>query len=48
MDKAATQTRHNRTITVNFQDKTTYFHLLDDGKAWLEFVCAFLRCDLAP
>jgi hypothetical protein len=42
LGKAATQTRHNRTITVDFQDKITYFRLLDDGKAFLEFVCAFL------
>jgi hypothetical protein len=39
---AATQTRHNRTITVDFQDETTYVRLLDDGKAFLEFVLAFL------
>jgi hypothetical protein len=38
---AATQTRHNRTITVDFQDETTYFRLLDDGKAFVEFVLAF-------
>jgi hypothetical protein len=40
--KAATQTRHNRTITVDFHDETTYAHLLDDGKAFLEWVLAFL------
>jgi hypothetical protein len=34
--------RHNRTITVDFQDEATYFHLLDDGKAFVEFVLAFL------
>jgi hypothetical protein len=39
---AATQTRHNRTITVDFQDEATYFRLLDDGKAFVEFVLAFL------
>jgi hypothetical protein len=38
---AATQTRRNRTITVDFQDETTYFRLLDDGKAFVEFVLAF-------
>jgi len=38
---AATQTRHNRTITVDFQDETTYLRLLDDGKAFVEFVLAF-------
>jgi hypothetical protein len=40
--KAATQTRHNRTITVDFHDETTYSHLLDDGKAFLEWVLAFI------
>jgi hypothetical protein len=39
---AATQTRHNRTITVDFQDETTSVRLLNDGKAFLEFVLAFL------
>jgi hypothetical protein len=39
---AATQTRHNRTITVDFHDKATYFQLLDDGKAFVELVIAFL------
>jgi hypothetical protein len=39
---AATQRRHNRTITVDFHDETTYFHLLNDGKAFLECVLAFL------
>jgi hypothetical protein len=39
---AATPTRHNRTITVDFHDETTYFRLLDDGKAFVEFVLAFV------
>jgi hypothetical protein len=39
---AGTQTRHNRTITVDFEDETTYFRLLDDGKAFLKCVLAFL------
>jgi hypothetical protein len=39
---AATQTRHNRTITVDVQDETTYVRLRDDGKAFLECVLAFL------
>src|SRR5215467_4343571 len=39
---AATQRRYNRTITVDFHDETTYFHLLNDGKAFLECVLAFL------
>ena len=41
MGTAAKQTRANRTITVDFQDETTYFQLLDDGKAFVEFVLAF-------
>jgi hypothetical protein len=40
--KSATQTRHNRTITVDFHDETTYAHLLDHGKAFLEWVLAFI------
>jgi hypothetical protein len=36
------QTRENRTITVDFQNEATYFQLLDDGKAFLECVLAFL------
>jgi hypothetical protein len=39
---AATRTRHNRTITVDFQDETTYFRLVDDGKAFLECILAFI------
>jgi len=39
---AATQTRHHRTITVDCHDETTYSHLLDDGKAFLEWVLAFI------
>ena len=42
MDTAARPTRENRTITVNFQNETTYFQLLGDGKAFLECVLAFL------
>jgi hypothetical protein len=45
MGTAAKRTRDNRTITVDFRDETTYFQLLGDGKAFVEFVCAFL---LAP
>jgi hypothetical protein len=40
--KSATQTRHNRTITVDFYDEMTYAHLLDNGKAFLEWVLAFI------
>jgi hypothetical protein len=34
--------RENRTITVDFHDEITYFRLLDDSKAFLGFVFAFL------
>src|SRR6266700_1566367 len=36
------QTRENRTITVDFQNDTTYVQLLGDGKAFLELVLAFI------
>jgi hypothetical protein len=39
---AAARTRQNRTITVDFHDEATYFQLLGDGKAFVEFVLAFL------
>src|SRR5712691_318061 len=42
MGDAATATRENRTITVDFQDESTYLPLLSDGKAFVEFVVAFL------
>src|SRR2546423_6881800 len=42
MEKAATPTRANRTITVDFQNEVTYLHLLGDGKAFVECVLAFL------
>ena len=42
MPKQARQTRENRTITIDFQNEATYFQLLGDGKAFLEFVFAFL------
>src|SRR5256712_13869284 len=42
MRNAAHQTRANRTITVDFQNATTYFQLLGDGKAFVECVLAFL------
>jgi hypothetical protein len=42
MGTAAKPTRENRTITVNFQNETTYFQLLGDGKAFLELVMAFI------
>src|SRR5215831_8631095 len=42
MGTAAKPTRENRTITIDFQNETTYFQLLGDGKAFVEFVVAFL------
>src|SRR5712691_10372867 len=42
MGHAAKRTRENRTITVDFQDETTYFQLLSDGKAFVELVLAFI------
>src|SRR6266404_1787076 len=42
MGHTAMPTRQNRTITVDFQDETTYFQLLGDTQAFVEFVCAFL------
>ena len=42
MHNTAHQTRENRTLTVDFQNEATYFQLLGDGKAFLEFVFAFL------
>src|SRR3989449_2683491 len=42
MGKAAKRPRDNRTITVDFQNETTSFQLLGDGKAFLEFVVAFV------
>src|SRR5919197_406627 len=42
MGTAATPTRENRTITVDFRDEATYFRLMGDGKAFLECVLAFI------
>jgi hypothetical protein len=42
MGQAAKRSRENRTITVDFQDETTYFQLLGNGKAFVELVLAFL------
>ena len=41
MGQTVKATRGNRTITVDFQDQTTYFRLLDDTTAFVEFVLAF-------
>jgi hypothetical protein len=42
MRKTSKPTRVNRTITVDFQNETTYFQLLGDGKAFVECVLAFV------
>src|SRR6266851_3613283 len=42
MGHTAKLSRENRTITVDFHDETTYFALVSDTKAFLEFVLAFL------
>jgi hypothetical protein len=42
MGTAATPTRENRTITVDFRDEATYFRLIADSKAFVECVLAFL------
>ena len=42
MGTAAKPTRENRTITVNIRDEATYFRLMEDGKAFLACVLAFI------
>jgi transposase-like protein len=42
MPQTAKAPRHNRTITVDFQEPSTYLQLIHDGKAFVEFVFAFL------
>src|SRR3989442_6664496 len=42
MGHAAKPIRHNRTITVDFRDEVTYFALLGNTNAFVEFVLAFL------
>ena len=42
MGQTAKVTRKNRTITVDFHNEATYDQLLDDTKAFVEFVLAFL------
>ena len=42
MRSTANTTRQNRTITVDFQDESTYAQLIHDGKAFVEFVLAFI------
>src|SRR5215831_1264782 len=42
VEQSAKPTRQNRTITVDFQEPSTYVQLLNDGKAFVEFVFAFI------
>jgi hypothetical protein len=42
MRNTARQTRDHRTITIDFQHEATYCQLLGDGKAFVEFIVAFL------
>jgi hypothetical protein len=42
MGNATKARRENRTITVDFQDQSTYFQLISEGKAFVEFVLAFI------
>jgi hypothetical protein len=42
MGNAAKSTRQNRTLTVDFHDETTYCALLDNTKAFVEFILAFI------
>jgi hypothetical protein len=42
MGQSAKAARQNRTITVDFQDPSTYFQLISNGKAFVEFVLAFI------
>ena len=42
MGQTAKSPRENRTITVDFHDESTYFQLIRNGKAFVEFVLAFI------
>ena len=42
MGNATKSIRQNRTLTVDFRDETTYFALLDNPKAFVELVFAFI------
>ena len=42
MGQRAKPTRQNRTITVDFQEPSTYLQLMNNSKAFVECVCAFL------
>jgi hypothetical protein len=43
MGTAAKPTRENRTITVDFRDGATYFCLIKNGKAFVEFVLVLMK-----
>src|SRR5215813_12281504 len=42
MAQTTKATRQNRTLTIDCQDPSTYFELIRDGKAFVEFVLAFI------
>ena len=42
MSKRVKPPRQNRTITVDFNDETTYHQLCQDGPAFIDFVVAFI------
>ena len=42
MSKPVKPSRQNRTITVDFNDETTYHRLCGDGKGFIDFVVAFI------
>src|SRR5207248_8000364 len=42
MAQTTKATRQNRTLTVDFQDPSTYFELVRNGQAFVEFVLAFI------
>ena len=42
MKKQSKRKNENRTIVIDFKDEATYFQLCQDGRAFLEFIIAFL------
>src|SRR5262245_49044928 len=42
MGQTAKPSRQNRTLTVDFHNETTYFALLSNTKAFIEYVLAFI------
>ena len=42
MARTAKATRENRTMTVDVNDEATYFELLSNGRAFVEFILAFV------